>query len=105
MTYNYYEANKARWNELVAIHAKSRSYDLDGFLLGKNTLHRVELDILKDVRGKSLLHLQCHFGMDTISWARLGAKVTGVDFSDMAIELAHELARKTGLLRHRDLQP
>jgi SAM-dependent methyltransferase len=93
----YYEANKARWNELVDIHAKSQMYDLKGFISGKNSLHQSELDILGDVRNKSLLHLQCHFGLDTISWARLGAKATGIDFSDAAIELARELARKTGV--------
>jgi SAM-dependent methyltransferase len=91
----YYEVNKARWNELVDIHAKSDEYDLNGFIAGKNSLHQPELDILGDVRDKSLLHLQCHFGLDTISWARLGAKTTGVDFSDTAIELAREIARKT----------
>jgi SAM-dependent methyltransferase len=93
----YYDTNKARWNELVAIHAKSQSYNLDAFIAGRSSLHKAELDILKDVKGKSLLHLQCHFGMDTISWARLGAEVTGVDFSETAIELARELAKKTGV--------
>jgi len=93
----YYEANKARWNELVAIHAKSKSYNLDGFIAGRNSLHETELKILGDVRGKSLLHLQCHFGMDTISGARLGAKVTGVDFSETAIEFARVLAERTGV--------
>ncbi len=90
----YYDVNKARWNELVEIHAKSQEYDLENFIAGKNSLHQVEQDILGNVRDKSLLHLQCHFGLDTISWARLGAKVTGIDFSETAIELARELARK-----------
>jgi 2-polyprenyl-3-methyl-5-hydroxy-6-metoxy-1,4-benzoquinol methylase len=93
----YYEVNKSRWNELVKIHANSREYDLEGFIAGKNSLHNTELEILGDVRGKSLLHLQCHFGLDTISWGRLGAKVTGVDFSDTAIELACEIAKRTGV--------
>jgi SAM-dependent methyltransferase len=96
-TEKYYETNKARWNELVDIHARSQEYDLEDFIAGKNSLHQPELDILGDVRGKSLLHLQCHFGLDTISWARLGAKVTGVDFSDTAIELAREIARRLGV--------
>jgi 2-polyprenyl-3-methyl-5-hydroxy-6-metoxy-1,4-benzoquinol methylase len=90
----YYETNKRRWNELVDIHAKSKEYDLENFIAGKNSLHRVELEKLGDVKGKSLLHLQCHFGLDTISWARLGAKATGVDFSETAIELAREIAKK-----------
>jgi SAM-dependent methyltransferase len=93
---DYYETNKKRWNELVAIHAASDDYDMEGFLAGKNSLHQVELDILGDVKGKSLLHLQCHFGLDTISWSRLGAKATGVDFSDSGIELAREIAKKAG---------
>jgi SAM-dependent methyltransferase len=94
----YYEVNKARWNELVDIHAKSQEYDLNGFIAGNNSLHQAELGILGDVRGKSLLHLQCHFGLDTISWARLGAKATGIDFSDTAIELAREIARRSGVV-------
>jgi SAM-dependent methyltransferase len=93
---NYLEANRKRWNELVGIHAESEEYDIEGFLAGKNSLNQVELDILGDVSGKSLLHLQCHFGMDTISWSRLGAKAIGVDFSDTAIELAKELAKRAG---------
>ena len=93
----YYEVNKARWNELVGIHAKSQEYDLKGFIAGKNSLHQAELDILGNVRDKSLLHLQCHFGLDTLSWARLGAKVTGIDFSETAIELACEIARRAGV--------
>jgi SAM-dependent methyltransferase len=90
----YYEVNKARWNELVDIHARTKEYDLEGFLAGNNSLHQLELDLLGDVGGKSLLHLQCHFGLDTMSWARLGAKVTGVDFSETAIELAQAIARR-----------
>jgi len=93
----YYEVNKRRWNELVDIHAKSDEYDLEGFIAGKNSLHSIELEALGDVSGKSLLHLQCHFGLDTLSWGRLGARVTGVDFSDTAIELARSLAARTGV--------
>jgi SAM-dependent methyltransferase len=94
---DFYEANKRRWNELVAIHAKSDEYDLKGFLAGKSSLHQVELDALGNVSGKTLLHLQCHFGLDTISWARLGAKVTGVDFSETAIELAKDIAKQVNV--------
>ena len=94
---NYYETNRKRWDELVDIHAKSDEYDLDGFLAGNNSLHGVELEALGDVEGKSLLHLQCHFGLDTLSWARLGAKVTGVDFSESAIELARQIAARIGV--------
>lgn len=93
----YYQTNLKRWNELVAIHAKSKSYNLKSFLEGETSLHSLELEALGDVNEKNLLHLQCHFGLDTLSWARLGAKVTGVDFSSTAITLARELTKKTGL--------
>lgn len=93
----YYEINLKRWNELVDLHAKSEEYNLEGFIAGRNSLHSIELEALGDVSGKSLLHLQCHFGLDTISWARLGAKATGVDFSDTAIELARSIAENVGV--------
>jgi ubiquinone/menaquinone biosynthesis C-methylase UbiE len=94
---HYFEANRRRWNEMVAAHIKTGGYDVEGFLNGKSTLHSVELEGLGDVTGKTLLHLQCYFGMDTLSWARLGAKVTGVDLSDKAIKMARTLSVKTGL--------
>ncbi len=94
---NYKNANLALWNEITPVHARSAFYDLDGFKRGKSTLRQLEIDELGEVAGKSLLHLQCHFGMDTMSWARLGASVTGVDFSDVAIDLAQSLAEELGL--------
>jgi 2-polyprenyl-3-methyl-5-hydroxy-6-metoxy-1,4-benzoquinol methylase len=94
---DYFDANRALWNEYTPIHARSKFYDLEGFKAGRNSLHAFEIEELGDVAGKSLLHLQCHFGMDTLSWARLGAKVTGVDFSDRAIELAEKLALELDL--------
>ena len=90
--------NLKRWNETTPIHAKSKDYDLENFLRGKNSLHTIELEGLKDIKGKSLLHLQCQFGMDTLSWARLGAsKVVGVDYSDTAINLAKSINDKLKL--------
>ena len=80
--------NRARWDELVPIHLRSRFYDLETFKAGRCSLRPLELEAFGDVRGKSLLHLQCHFGQDTLSWARRGAMVTGVDFSPAAIEAA-----------------
>ncbi len=91
---DYLRANRENWNELVAIHEKSKFYDLAGFRSGKSSLKSVELEELGDVSGKSLLHLQCHFGLDTLSWARVGAMVTGVDFSDKAIALANSLSKQ-----------
>jgi len=93
----YIETNKKNWNERVGIHKKSESYDVKGFLKGKSSLDRLELEEIGEVKEKKLLHLQCHFGMSTLSLARLGAEVTGADFSEKAIELAKELTAKTGL--------
>jgi SAM-dependent methyltransferase len=93
----YYETNRRRWDELVGIHAASEEYDLQGFLDGESSLHSLELEALGDVSGRSLLHLQCHFGLDTLSWARLGARVTGVDFSESAVELARSIAARIGV--------
>ncbi|MDD3043847.1 MAG: class I SAM-dependent methyltransferase [Candidatus Delongbacteria bacterium] len=93
----YFNTNKKNWNERVGIHKKSRFYDVEGFIKGRSSLDRLELEELGDVKGKRLLHLQCHFGMSTLSLARLGAEVTGADFSDKAIELAKELTEQTGL--------
>jgi 2-polyprenyl-3-methyl-5-hydroxy-6-metoxy-1,4-benzoquinol methylase len=89
---SHFEANRESWNKRTAVHAASEFYDLDSFKKGRTSLNRVELDELGDVKGKSLLHLQCHFGMDTLSWAREGATVTGIDLSDGAIKLANELS-------------
>jgi SAM-dependent methyltransferase len=87
----YFEANKELWNHKTPVHAASAFYDLAAFKAGKSSLNPIELEEVGDVRGKSLLHLQCHFGQDTLSWARLGADATGVDFSDEAIRLARRL--------------
>jgi len=87
-----FETNRTWWNEVTPIHARSDFYDLAGFRAGKLSLLPIEQEELGDVAGRSLLHLQCHFGLDTLSWARLGAQVTGVDFSDQAIALARSLA-------------
>ena len=85
---DYKEVNKESWNNRVAVHLESEFYDMNGFLSGNISLKQPELDILGDVSGKSVLHLQCHFGQDSISLARMGAKVTGADISDVAIERA-----------------
>ncbi|PIA79550.1 methyltransferase type 12 [Gaetbulibacter sp. 4G1] len=88
---DYFKTNKNTWNEKVKVHAKSEMYHLDDFKKGKTSLMPYELKALGDVNGKSLLHLQCHFGQDTLSWSRLGAKCTGVDLSDEGIKLAKQL--------------
>ncbi len=86
-----FEINRDTWNKKVAIHAKSDFYNLDNFKKGKSSLNEYELKALGDVSNKSLLHLQCHFGQDTLSWSRLGAKCTGIDLSDEGIKLAKQL--------------
>jgi SAM-dependent methyltransferase len=91
------QANRALWDEWTSVHAKSEFYDLEGFKAGKLTLKSIEREELDDVSGKSLLHLQCHFGLDTLSWARLGAQVTGVNFSEKAVALARSLSEELGV--------
>ena len=94
----YLEAGKEHWNEIVPIHAKALDYyDAERFKSHKMSLHSVELEELGDVSGKTLLHLQCHFGQDTLSWATLGAIATGVDFSDNAIDQARSLSQDLGI--------
>lgn len=92
-------ANRAYWDELAAVHPDTDFYDVEGFLDGESTLRDVEREELADVvgEGTDLLHLQCHFGLDTLSWAREGATVTGVDFSGEAVARARELAAEAGL--------
>jgi SAM-dependent methyltransferase len=92
--------NRALWDVRARVHGSTPAddvYDVESFLSGRQTLRAIERDLAGDVAGKDLLHLQCHFGMDTLSWARLGAKVTGVDFSAVAVERARELADRAGV--------
>ncbi len=91
-----FASNRRLWEAWTAIHAKGEFYDLAGFRQGGIRLRPDEVAALGDVTGKTLLHLQCHFGIDTLSWARLGAIVTGTDFSPAAIRLARELAADIG---------
>jgi SAM-dependent methyltransferase len=91
------ETNRRRWDESVPLHVASDFYDVAAFRAGQSTLHALELGEVGDVGGKTLLHLQCHFGMDTLSWARAGARVTGVDFSGPAIEQARALATELAI--------
>jgi SAM-dependent methyltransferase len=86
------ESNREMWNEWAELHVNSEFYDVDSFKEGRCSLYPVELEEVGDVSGKSLLHLMCHIGKDTLSWARRGANVTGVDFSENAINTARSLA-------------
>jgi 2-polyprenyl-3-methyl-5-hydroxy-6-metoxy-1,4-benzoquinol methylase len=97
----YDDANRALWDELVPVHAASEFYDVAGFLAGRTTLSAIELEELAPrVAGTDVLHLQCHFGLDTLSLARLGARVTGVDFSGEGVRTARRLAAEAGLEAH-----
>ncbi|RWS01626.1 hypothetical protein B4U79_16710 [Dinothrombium tinctorium] len=86
------ESNKSLWKQWTLLHIKSSFYDVNGFKRGQNALKHIELSELGDVKGKSMLHLQCHFGIDSLCWSRLGAKVTGVDFCEEAIAFARQLS-------------
>ncbi len=89
--------NLALWNAWTPLHINSKFYDVEAFRRGQTSLREIELSELTPKPGQSLLHLQCHFGLDSLSWARMGARVTAVDLSDVAIDAARNLARETGL--------
>ena len=93
----HFTANRDLWNARADLHYTSAFYDVEAFVNGAGTLNAIELGLLGDVRGAELLHLQCHFGQDTLSLARLGARVTGLDLSDTSIAKARELSGRCGL--------
>jgi len=94
---NYFEINKKKWNELATKHYDNDPQYVKDFIEKREGLHSLEIGEIGEVNGKRLLHLQCHFGMDTLSWAIKGATVTGVDFSEVAIINARDLAAKMNL--------
>jgi SAM-dependent methyltransferase len=91
---DYLKINQQSWNNKVPVHVASEFYDVKGFLQGKSSLNSIELELLGDVKNRRVLHLQCHFGLDSLSLSRLGAQVTGVDLSDKAIDKANQLAKE-----------
>jgi SAM-dependent methyltransferase len=93
----YLRLNRAWWDERAPIHAAGDFYDLEGFVAGHDTLLPFEDELVGPVDGLDLVHLQCHMGMDTLSWARRGAQVTGLDFSEPAIATARDLAARLGV--------
>ncbi len=97
MADEYIASNKQLWDNWTRLHEQSAFYDVAGFKAGRDTLNPTEVEEVGEVTGKTLLHLQCHFGMDTLSWARHGAKVTGADLSTEAIELARSLSAELGI--------
>lgn len=90
---DYVKANKKWWDAVTPIHSSSQLYNLKAFKKGKSSLEALELQEMGNVKGKTMLHLLCHFGMDTLSWAREGAIVTGVDLSSESITLAKKLSK------------
>ena len=90
------DVNRANWDARVPIHLASRLYDVDAFVAGREPLFDYEPAEVGDVRGRTLLHLQCHLGLDTLSWARRGATVTGLDFSRPALDIAASVAARIG---------
>jgi SAM-dependent methyltransferase len=89
--------NRANWDDRVPVHLASSFYDLAGFRAGASTLQPFEVSEVGDVAGRRLVHLQCHIGLDTLSWARRGAQVSGLDFSAPAIDAASALAASLGI--------
>ena len=96
---DYRTLNRASWDERAPAHARSPDYALARFLEDPNFISgvvRFDLPLLGDVRGKRGVHLQCHIGTDTLSLARLGARMSGLDFSPPALAQARRLAAQTG---------
>ena len=94
---DYLQKNKASWNKRTEFHVKSDFYQNEAFIKGANSLQSIEMELLGNIKGKNILHLQCHFGQDTLSMARMGAQTTGIDLSDKAIEQARDLNKQLGL--------
>jgi SAM-dependent methyltransferase len=98
VTKRWINTNRAWWDERADSHATSKFYDLESFRRGRDDLRPFEAEELGvDPDGLDLLHLQCHLGTDTLSWAGRGARVVGLDFSAPAIDTARSLAADLGL--------
>ncbi|MGH7241686.1 MAG: class I SAM-dependent methyltransferase, partial [Candidatus Saccharimonadales bacterium] len=94
---SHIDTNERLWDELARLHAQLPEYGTDVLKTGGVTLRSLELQLAGSVAQKDLLHLQCHFGLDTLSWVRLGARATGIDFSSAALQIARDLSRDTGI--------
>jgi len=93
-TSDYIAKNKHSWNQRTAYHVSSAFYGMDKFLQGQTSLNDIEIGLLGNIKGLKILHLQCHFGQDSLSLARMGATVTGVDFSENAISQANQISKE-----------
>ena len=94
---HFFETNRKLWDNKTPIHVNSDFYDMESFMKGETSLRKIELNLLPDLKGKTLLHPQCHFGQDTLSLERLGAQCTGVDFSEVAIKKANDIRTSLNL--------
>lgn len=94
---DYFATNRANWDDRVPIHVASKFYDIDRWLKERPGPREWELEVLGQVSGLDVLHLQCHFGLDTLAFANAGARVTGLDFSGAAITEARSVADRAGL--------
>lgn len=97
MEKDYLKTNQQLWDDKTKVHLNSDFYDVEAFKKGQSSLNPIELSLLGDIRGKRILHLQCHFGLDSMSLSRMGAKVTAIDLSGMAIKQANNLKNNLGL--------
>ena len=93
----YFAANQKLWDAKTSVHVDSEFYEMTKFLEGKNSLRKIELSELPDLKGKTVLHSQCHFGQDTLSMQRMGAQCTGIDLSSKAIDAARRYNDQMGL--------
>ena len=93
----YFEQNQAKWQEFARVNPSSPDYNLAGLRAGTSRLHAIEAGELGSVDGLDVLHLQCHFGVDSLILAQQGARVTGLDFAPRAIATARALADELGL--------
>lgn len=92
----FFEINKKLWDQKTDVHVKSAFYDNESFMKGRNSLDNIVMENIGDVKGKRILHLQCHFGQDSISLARLGADVTAIDLSPKSIDFAKKMNEELG---------
>jgi SAM-dependent methyltransferase len=96
---DYLDVNRAQWDERADIHATDATgfYAIDRFMAGEDILTPIDAGEIVDIAGLRVLHLQCHFGLDTLCLVRRGAIATGIDFSPRAIRHARNLAARSGV--------
>lgn len=96
----FFEINQKLWDQKTDVHVRSEFYDNESFIQGRNSLDNIVMENLGDVKDKRILHLQCHFGQDSISLARMGAEVTAIDLSPKSIDFATKMNNELGTSVH-----